>query len=347
MAYLGNLEGTGFSKVDSQRFNGNNSDTQFTMRHNVGMPEHIEVYVENVRQDPFTAYTVSGKTLTFTGTPPTGTGNIYVVYIGGAINTTELPFDVNLSLKDGLNAAPSLYRHDQIKTGIHFPAANTIAMVQNEKQMFTANATNVQLKIRGVTVLDANSSGINVIGAIKDDGVALSATPSISANTQLGLNTVTAHAIAADAVGPTEIRGNAVGATELNANAVVGDIAGSNGVFTHNAHTFQKTQAGRVESVTVGAANIQLNFANAQNFNLTLGINTHLNLPSNPTVGQAGTIVVKQDGTGSRTLSFASAWEFPSGTAPTLTTTASAEDRIDYYVVAANAIHAVASLNLG
>ena len=70
--------------------------------------------------------------------------------------------------------------------------------------MFTANATNVQLKIRGVTVLDANSSGINVIGAVKDDGVALSATPSISANTQLGLNTVTAHAIAADAVGPTE-----------------------------------------------------------------------------------------------------------------------------------------------
>ena len=109
MGYLGNFEGTGFSKVDSQRFNGNNSDTQFTMRHNVGMPEHIEVYVENVRQDPFTAYTVSGKTLTFTGTPPTGTGNIYVVNIGGAINTTELRFDVNLSLKDGLNAAPSLY----------------------------------------------------------------------------------------------------------------------------------------------------------------------------------------------------------------------------------------------
>ena len=118
-------------------------------------------------------------------------------------------------------------------------------------------------------------------------------------------------------------------------------------LYTHNTHTFQKTQAGRVESVTVGAANVQLNFANAQNFNLTLGINTHLNLPSNPTVGQAGTIVVKQDGTGSRTLSYAGAWEFPSGTAPTLTTTASAEDRIDYYVVAANAIHAVASLNMG
>lgn len=347
MAYLGNFEGTGFSKVDSQRFNGNNSDTSFTLRHNVGQPEHIEVYVENVRQDPFTAYTVSGKTLTFTGTPPTGTGNIYVVYIGGAINTTELPFDTNLSLKDGISSAPSLYRHDQIGTGLFFPAANTISLIQNDKQMFSANATNIQLKVRGVTVLDANSSGINVIGAIKDDGVALSATPSISANTQLGLNTVTAHAIAADAVGPTEIRGNSIGATELNANAVVGDIAGSNGVFTHNAHTFQKAQRARVESVTVAAANVTLNFANANIFNLTLNINTHLNLPTNVTAGQAGTIVVKQDGTGSRTLSYAGAWEFPSGTAPTLSTTASAEDRIDYVVVAANAIHAVATLNYG
>ena len=69
MAYLGNLEGTGFSKIDKQSFNGNNSNTQFTLRHKVSQPEHIEVFVENVRQDPHSAYTVSGNTLTFTGTP--------------------------------------------------------------------------------------------------------------------------------------------------------------------------------------------------------------------------------------------------------------------------------------
>ena len=173
------------------------------------------------------------------------------------------------------------------------------------------------------------------------------ATGAVSANTKIGSGAITAVNLAADSISSAKIQSNAIGSSELNANAVAGDIATANGVFTHNTHTFQKTQAGRVESVTVGAANVQLNFANAQNFNLTLGINTHLNLPSNPTVGQAGTIVVKQDGTGSRTLSFASSWEFPSGTAPTLTTTASAEDRIDYYVVAANAIHAVATLNMG
>ena len=204
----------------------------------------------------------------------------------------------------------------------------------------------------GTGAISANtflSSGVITADLIKTGAVGPTelATGAVSANTKLGSGAVTAVNLAADSISAVKIQGNAVGASELNANACVGDIASSNGVFTHNTHTFQKTQAGRVESVTVGAANVQLNFANAQNFNLTLGINTHLNLPSNPTVGQAGTIVVKQDGTGSRTLSYAGAWEFPGGTAPTLTTTASAEDRIDYYVVAANAIHAVASLNMG
>jgi hypothetical protein len=348
MGYLGNFEGSGvLSKIDSQRFNGNNSDTSFTLRHSVSQPEHIEVFVENVRQDPFTAYTVSNKTLTFTGTPPTGTGNIYVVFLGGAINTSELPPENNLGLRDGISSAPSLFRGSQIGTGLFFPAANTISMIQNDKQMFSANATNIQLKVRGVTILDANSSGINVIGSIKDDGSTLTSFSAVTANTQLNAGVVTAHAIATGAVGTTEIEGNAVGALQLNANAVVGDIVASNGAFTHNTNTFAKAQRARVESVTVAAANVQLNFANANIFNLTLNINTHLNLPSNVTAGQAGTIIVKQDGTGSRTLSYASSWEFPSGTAPTLTTTASAEDRIDYVVVAANAIHAVATLNYG
>ena len=200
-----------------------------------------------------------------------------------------------------------------------------------------------------ITANSVLSTGVITADLIKTGAVGPTelATGAVSANTKMGSGVVTAVNLAAASVSKVKIQSNAVGSSELNANAVAGDIATANGVFTHNAHTFQKAQAGRVESVTVGAANVQLNFANANMFNLTLGISTHLNLPSNPTVGQAGTIVVKQDGSGSRTLSYASSWEFPSGTAPTLTTTANAEDRIDYYVVAANAIHAVATLNMG
>jgi len=52
-----------------------------------------------------------------------------------------------------------------------------------------------------------------------------------------------------------------------------------------------------------------------------------------------------QDGTGSRTLSWGSYWDFAGGTAPTLSTTASAVDRIDYVVRSSTSIHTVFTAN--
>ena len=183
----------------------------------------------------------------------------------------------------------------------------------------------------------------------------------LTANTQFDAGIITAHAIATGAVGPTELATGAVSAnTKIAANVIdasnikaaaigiselnVGDVASGNGVFTHNSATYAKAQLGRVESVTVGAANVTINFANCNIFNLTLGTNSNLNRPSNIAVGQAGTIFVTQDGTGSRTLSYSSVWDFAGGTAPTLTTTASAVDRIDYVVYSTSRIQAVATL---
>ena len=68
--------------------------------------------------------------------------------------------------------------------------------------------------------------------------------------------------------------------------------------------------------------------------------------PSTENVGQSGTITLTQDGTGSRTGAWGTQFLWAGGTAPTLTTTASAVDRIDYVVVAADKIHCVATLNL-
>lgn len=91
-------------------------------------------------------------------------------------------------------------------------------------------------------------------------------------------------------------------------------------------------------------ATITPDFGANQNFTVTLGGNRTLANPSNVTsdkVGQIGSIFVVQDGTGSRTLSFGSNWEFIGGTAPTLSTDANAVDRIDYIVRSTTSIHAV------
>ena len=59
---------------------------------------------------------------------------------------------------------------------------------------------------------------------------------------------------------------------------------------------------------------------------LTLSGNRTLAAPTNSTTGQFISILVIQDGTGSRTLSFNAVYEFASDTAPTLTTTANLGD---------------------
>ena len=60
---------------------------------------------------------------------------------------------------------------------------------------------------------------------------------------------------------------------------------------------------------------------------VTLGGNRTLALPSNPLgSGQYASLLVIQDGTGSRTLTWNAAYEFKDDTAPTLTTTASKGD---------------------
>ena len=169
----------------------------------------------------------------------------------------------------------------------------------------------------------------------------------------IAANIIDASNIKASAVGASELATGAVSAnTKMAADVVgarelrIGNVAAANGVFTHNAHTFVKAQRGTIDAVSVGAANVTMDFANTNHFALTLGTNSNLNRPSNLTAGQTGSIFVIQDGTGSRTLSYSSVFDFAGGTAPTLTTTASAVDRIDYVVRSSSSIHAVATLAL-
>ena len=90
---------------------------------------------------------------------------------------------------------------------------------------------------------------------------------------------------------------------------------------------------------------ITIDMSTAQNHSVTLAHNTTFDI-SNGTAGQTGSILVTQDSSGSRTASFSSKFKFAGATAPTLSTTASAVDRIDYFIVSSSLIHAVATLNL-
>ena len=113
----------------------------------------------------------------------------------------------------------------------------------------------------------------------------------------------------------------------------------ANTAFTNTNQSFSVAQRGTITALTDGAT-ITPNMNNANNFSVTLGGNRTLANPTNLTAGQSGVIVITQDGTGSRTLAYGSNFKFPGGTAPTLTTTASAVDVIAYYVESSSRITA-------
>ena len=93
MAFIGTPLDTRntFQSLQGKRFNGDGSTTDFTLDVAPGSTLDIEVFVGNVRQDPNSAYTLSGTTLSFTGAPPSGTNNIYVVHQAKSVGTIDVP----------------------------------------------------------------------------------------------------------------------------------------------------------------------------------------------------------------------------------------------------------------
>ena len=115
MAYVGNPIDTKntFQSLAGKRFNGDGSTTDFTLDVAPGSTLDIEVFVANVRQDPNSAYTLSGTTLSFSAAPASGTNNIYVVHQAKSVGTIDVPssflsdaqtFSGAISLTGGLDS---------------------------------------------------------------------------------------------------------------------------------------------------------------------------------------------------------------------------------------------------
>jgi hypothetical protein len=100
MAYIGNTNTTQAFIPAVDYFNGDGATVAFTLSRPVASVAQVQAVIENVPQNPGTAFTVSGNTITFDSAPPSGTSNIYVYYTSpitqviqpgqGTVGTTQL-----------------------------------------------------------------------------------------------------------------------------------------------------------------------------------------------------------------------------------------------------------------
>ena len=119
MAYVGTpIDTTNqFQSLQGKRFSGDGSTTAFTLDIAPTSVFDIEVFVENVRQDPNSAYSLNGTTLTFTGAPASGTNNIYVIHQAKAVGTINPTNDSVTASSIADDAVESEHLNDNIISG--------------------------------------------------------------------------------------------------------------------------------------------------------------------------------------------------------------------------------------
>ncbi len=98
-----------------------------------------------------------------------------------------------------------------------------------------------------------------------------------------------------------------------------------------NPFNWTAAQAGAFATLT-DAATVAIDSAGSNNFNLTLGGDRVLGVPTNMVAGRSGVINVRQDITGTRLLTYSWVYEFPGSVVPTLSTAKLSFDSLGYII---------------
>ncbi len=177
MAYIGTPAAIGFSATKKDSFSGDNSTTGFTMSKVAGTGTDIQVFVDNIRQEPTTAYSVSGTTLTFTEAPPTGTNNVYVIHQHQALGTGPLP-PQDLGTTDYIFGDDISFNSDGAVINFGADSEVNLTHVHNtglqlnstNKIMFGDSASFIQQSSDGVLTLEGETT-VDINGAVDVSGV--------------------------------------------------------------------------------------------------------------------------------------------------------------------------------
>ena len=163
-----------------------------------------------------------------------------------------------------------------------------------------------------LATLDYSANTVNWLDSTVVFDIVGDTTPQLGGDLDLNSNDITG-------TGNIDITGT-LSATSL------GDNLGLNSFNITGTGTINPTKAYIAETTLTDGATIDWDMATQSVAKVTLAGSRTLNAPTNGSTGQFCSLLIIQDGTGSRTLTWNAVFEFTTDTAPTLTTTAGLAD---------------------
>jgi hypothetical protein len=214
------------------------------------------------------------------------------------------------------------------------PNTSKVYIVKNSVSYTSADNTLV-LKVAGNTgvTIPSGTVALYVTNGVTTQAVEKSTFSSLTVEGAATFNSTVS--VSGDATFKTN--------ASVSGNIVVGGTALFNSTVTVSGKGKFLTGAFSPIVTLTDAASIAVDFDSSNVFLVTLADNRVLEAPTNTTtnIGAVGHIYLQQDGTGSRTLSYNTVYQFPNASVPTLSTSANAVDALFYSVRTATKVDAI------
>lgn len=126
MPFLGSTPADKYQSLAKQTITGDGS-TAYTLNRSVTNAYDMEVFINNVRQEPDTSYTASGNTITFTAAVTSG-DSCYLIYQGQSVGSINPPANSVGTSQVSNNTITTAHLH----TGLSVPDSNIAAIAASK-----------------------------------------------------------------------------------------------------------------------------------------------------------------------------------------------------------------------